>query len=141
VASLTVGVPTSSSGSRVGRLWRILSGAPGLSLGLSAMRASEATDGRSSSDITVDFGALSKLGADLRALSRELDGRQGLLSGDPADPDLAAALARANADWSSHRRRLQGYLDEAARAVTASLAAYESTDRAIARAAEPAVRE
>ena len=99
------------------------------------MRGPGPTGGDAASAIEVDYFALRRVVATLRALAREMADRDGSLQAEVADPQLHEALRHAERDWWDQRRRLGSYFESSARSVEAALASYQRVDATIRRAA------
>jgi hypothetical protein len=84
--------------------------------------------------ITADFGQLRGLAADLRALAREIADRDSILHSAVADPDLTADLHAAERDWTTHRRALASFLDDAATSIQQCLGGYQRLERKLVQA-------
>ena len=94
--------------------------------------------GDSVADIEADFTELGRLVVGLRTLADELS-RNGSLSGQMYDSDLAGALGRVERNWHKQRVTLQTFLDSAAESVAVSLSAYRELERELAKAAAAGV--
>jgi hypothetical protein len=96
------------------------------------------------STIAGNFVQMRSLAGELTALAGEFDATSAIVhrinntTGAPVE--LAAALGAAERDWAGHRRALQTFLDETARAVEQALAGYQGVEQDIIRAGRPAAR-
>jgi hypothetical protein len=93
------------------------------------------------SAIAGNFIQMRALVDELTALAAEFDDTPAIVhhmnntTGVPVE--LAAALGRAERDWTTHRRALQSFLAETARSVERALAGYQAVEQDIMQAGRP----
>lgn len=81
----------------------------------------------------MDYQALCRSAAQLRALAREMSSRDGSLQAGLEQSPIYHAVRHAERDWKHQRDRLRAFFDDAAGALEQAGSAYARTDAALVR--------